>query len=156
MLNVSVPGYGDLEIENAVFDFNGTLAAGGKLHTAIRRMMPEIKEKLNVYILSSDTFGTVVSQCDGLGVHIKVIDSGRACALKADFIKQLGAGRTVCIGNGNNDIDMFRECALAVLIIGREGCSAKALAFADIVVNNIEDALNLLIDPTRIIATLRG
>jgi len=156
MLNVSIPGYKDLKIENAVFDFNGTIATGGKLSNAFKTRMPEIKEKLNVYILTSDTFGTVAAQCDGLGINIIVLDGDNACALKGDFVRQLGASHTVCIGNGNNDIDMFRECALAILIMGEEGCSAKALPFADIVVKNIEDALSLLTDPTRIIATLRG
>ena len=153
MLCISVPDEKDLELKNAVFDFNGTLASGGKLSNTVKLMLPRIKEKLTVYILSSDTFGTISEQCSGLGVEIKVVNGGAA---KGDFVKQLGAENTVCIGNGNNDIDMFCQCALSILVMGDEGCSKRALILADIVVKNIKDALNLLIDPSGIIATLRG
>ena len=156
MLKISIPGYRDFVFENVVFDYNGTLAVGGRLSAAVKEMMPAVKEKLNVYILTSDTFGTVADECAGLGVQIKVIDGAHACAAKSRFVRELGAKKTICIGNGSNDAKMFKACALSILIIGGEGCSSKAMAQADIVVSSIGDALNLLIDPVRIVATLRG
>ena len=59
------------------------------------------------------------------------------------------------VGNGNNDIDMLKNAELGIAIIGKEGCSVKSLLSADIVVNNIIDAINLLLNEKRMIATLR-
>jgi soluble P-type ATPase len=51
---------------------------------------------------------------------------------------------------------MFEVSALPIVIIGDEGCSSKTLLKADIVVKNVEDALSLIINPKRIVATLRA
>jgi soluble P-type ATPase len=40
-------------------------------------------------------------------------------------------------------------------VIGREGTAAALLGAADVVVTRIEDALDLLLDPRRLVATLR-
>jgi len=74
---------------------------------------------------------------------------------KANFISQLGSQNTICIGNGANDVGMFREAALAIAVIGKEGCAVKALKEADIVVNDIQDAFNLVLNPSNLIAALR-
>jgi len=74
---------------------------------------------------------------------------------KRKFIQELGVESTICIGNGTNDTGMFEACALAVIIMGKEGCSTKALAKADIAVKSSEDALELLLNPKTITATLR-
>ena len=44
---------------------------------------------------------------------------------------------------------------LAIAVIGAEGCFAKNLSEADIVVTNILDALDLLLRENRLRATLR-
>ena len=74
---------------------------------------------------------------------------------KKEFVQKLGWESTVCIGNGVNDAGMFEVSALSIIIMGEEGCAVKALTKADIVVKNSEDALNLLLNPKRITATLR-
>gem|GEM_PF-3702367 len=40
-------------------------------------------------------------------------------------------------------------------MVGKEGCYSKALFYADIVVNDIIDAMDLLINPNRLKATLQ-
>ncbi|MBV9327442.1 MAG: hypothetical protein JO020_15490 [Chloroflexi bacterium] len=50
---------------------------------------------------------------------------------------------------------MLREAALGIAIVGPEGLAAGALAAADVVVPSISDALGLLRNPKRLIATLR-
>jgi len=44
---------------------------------------------------------------------------------------------------------------LAIALVGREGCSVETLMQADIVCPTIGDALDLLLTPRRIVATLR-
>jgi len=156
MIKLTIPEQNELEIENAVFDFNGTLAVDGRLHQKVREMMMKIKETLNIYILSSDTFGSVLEECSALDVHVEIMQGENCSTQKRRFVNSLGSEKTVCIGNGMNDIGMFQICALSIAVIGNEGCSAKALAVADIAVRDIEDAMNLLLNPKRITATLRG
>lgn len=152
LLKIAVPGRGDILIENAVFDFNGTLATDGKLPENVIGLIEKIKKDTAVYILTADTYGTVRMECEGLGIQIKTIGSGNE---KRSFIRGLGASNTVCIGNGMNDIGMFEESALSIAVIGEEGCAVEALAAADLVVKDIKAAFALLLKPARITATLR-
>ena len=62
----------------------------------------------------------------------------------------------MAIGNGNNDREMLEGAGISVAVLGKEGCSAKTLAVADILVPSIEDGLDLLLKPHRLKATLRG
>lgn len=51
---------------------------------------------------------------------------------------------------------MCRDSALSVAVLGREGMSSRILGEVDVVTGSIEDALDLLIYPKRLVATLRG
>jgi P-type E1-E2 ATPase len=89
-------------------------------------------------------------------VRAKRLEAGRPeAAQKADVVRQLGAERVVAIGNGANDADMLADAALGIAIVGPEGVAAGALAAADVVVPTISDALGLLVNSKRLIATLR-
>lgn len=156
MLKIIIPGQNDLSIKNIVFDFNGTLATDGRLKPELKEMLSEIKKFSDIYILSSDTYGSVQNECKGIGIKILILNGDNGSMEKKKFVQMLGTENTICIGNGINDIGMFEACALSIVIMGEEGCSAKALMKADIAVKNSEDALGLLLNPKRITATLRG
>ncbi len=155
MLNIEIPGHEDIVVRNIVFDFNGTLATDGKLKTPLKQMLEEISKFTEIYILTLDTFGTVQKECKDINAKVQVLNPNKGSEEKKRFVQHLGAESTICIGNGMNDAGMFDISALAIIIIGEEGCSVKALAKADIVVKNIEDALMMLLNPKRITATLR-
>ena len=63
-------------------------------------------------------------------------------------------GRVV-IGNGANDALVLEAAALGIVVLGPEGASSRALRAADIVCSAVTDALDLLLDPTALAATLR-
>lgn len=42
------------------------------------------------------------------------------------------------IGNGMNDIEMFKVATLSIAVIGEEGCAGKLIVQSDIVVSSIE------------------
>lgn len=155
MLNITIPGREDLIIKNVVFDFNGTLATDGKIYPSLAPLMAQIKQIAEIFVLSSDTYGSVQNECGALGIHVRVLTSKNGGEEKRTFVRELGADSTICIGNGMNDCGMFEVCALSIIIIGEEGCCVKSLEKADIAVKNSEDALNLLLNPKRITATLR-
>ena len=59
-------------------------------------------------------------------------------------------------GNGRNDRKMLKAAALGIAVIQREGAAAETVAAADVVSSSILDALELLQNPKRLLATLRS
>ena len=103
-------------------------------------------------IASADTFGTAAAVAERLGVESLVVESG---ADKARLVDRLGADRCVAIGNGANDAAMLERAALSIAIVGPEGASPLAVAAADVACRSVVEALDLLLDPRRLLATLR-
>jgi soluble P-type ATPase len=62
----------------------------------------------------------------------------------------------VAFGNGANDVGMLRLTTIGIAIITSEGVAPRALQAADVLVQSPIDALDLLLYPKRLIATLRG
>jgi len=51
---------------------------------------------------------------------------------------------------------MSDVCQFSICVIGKEGCCGALLQHCDILVTSIEDALDLLLKPQRLRATLRA
>jgi len=157
MINLSMPGRDTpLELHNLLLDMNGTLTTDGVLITGVKEKLELLKKHLNMYLLTADTHGNGVSVAEELNIEIFKVSGVEGGQDKLDFLNTLRAENTVAIGNGYNDTLMLEQAALAVAVIGEEGCSVHALKRADIVVKDINDALSLLLNPLRIIASLRG
>ena len=158
MLTVDIPGWRSLQLELLLLDVNGTLTLDGDLLAEVDAGLKALIQvgMLDVQLVSADTFGHLDNIAAQLGVRAKRLEAGRPeAAQKADVVRQLGAERVVAIGNGANDADMLREAALGIAVVGPEGLAGGALAAADVVVVSINDALGLLRNPKRLIATLR-
>ena len=61
----------------------------------------------------------------------------------------------MAIGNGTNDVLMLEHCSLGIVVLGPEGTSGAALRAADVICRSIEEALDLLLSPQALVATLR-
>jgi soluble P-type ATPase len=158
MLTVDIPGWRSLQLEVLLLDVNGTLTLDGELLAGVDAGLKAFIQlgMLDVQLVSADTFGRLDNIAAQLGARAKRLESGRPeAAQKADVVTQLGGERVVAIGNGANDADMLGEAALGIAVFGPEGLAASALAAADVVVASIDDALGLLRNPKRLIATLR-
>ncbi len=151
MYTIDIPGRGELQLSHAVLDFNGTLADGGELLPDLGPLLFRVSSLLSCIILSADSFGSVHNALQAVPVHVEVVKTGKDKAL---FIEQM-AGGVVAVGNGWNDYEMFTRADLSIVTAGPEGAAAKALQVADIFVPNIYVALDLLLNPKKIIATLR-
>ena len=156
MIEIEIPGFGDLALQHLVLDYNGTLACDGKLLEGVRERLSMLSEQLEVHIITADTFGMAQTELDGLPCRIKILKQSNEAAQKENFIKALGAKKTAAIGNGNNDRLMLKKARLSVAVMGHEGCAVAALHAADIVVADINAGLDLLISPIRCRATLRN
>jgi soluble P-type ATPase len=156
MILLNIPGYKSIEVKNVVFDFNGTIAEDGILIEGIKERIKELSNRnVNIVILTADPFGTEREQCMGLPVKIETFYKENVSEEKKKIVEKLGYGATVSIGNGRNDLEMFKSSIISIAAIGKEGCFAKALFGADIVVSNIMDAIELLLNNNRIRATMR-
>ncbi|NLK51131.1 MAG: ATPase P [Syntrophomonadaceae bacterium] len=156
MIKKDIPGRGSLELEYLLLDYNGTLALDGYLMESVPELISRLAEFLEIHILTADTFGRVRAACVDLPVQIRIVSGDEGSLEKEEITRQLGQDRVVAIGNGYNDHCMLEACALGILIMGPEGCATKALLSADVVVKSIEEALELLLYPQRLVATLRN
>ena len=155
MIQVSIPGRGTMSLEVLVLDYNGTLALDGEMFESVKETLSRLSPFLEIHILTSDTYGTVVRQCEGLPIQVNVLKSTEHVKEKADYVLRFGNREVVAIGNGANDQLMLKHAHLGIAVIGFEGASTQALLSADLIVHSIEHALGLLIETQRLKATLR-
>ncbi len=154
MLTAEIPGRGRLDIHDLVLDLNGTLGVDGVVPGTVLERLGTLSQTIRVHVVTADTFGTAVA-LRRPGLQVQVLPPGDQVEAKAALVRALGASRTVAIGNGSNDEGMVREAAVGIAIVGQEGASSRTILAADIVTTRIEDALDLLIFPARLVATLR-
>ena len=155
MIEIDVPGWKTLRLEHAVFDVNGTLAVDGRLIDGVVDRLAALRDRLQVHMLTADTHGgqAAIVRQPGLAAHR--MTPGGEREQKAAFVERLGGSGVVSMGNGANDAGMLKASVLSIVVLGREGASGETLAAADVVVTNIRDALDLLLLPKRLSATLR-
>jgi soluble P-type ATPase len=79
----------------------------------------------------------------GERARLEILSTGGEDKAKAAYVRRLGSGRVACIGNGRND----RQA---------EGASVDVLAAADLVAPWVSDALDVLLKPGRLVASLRS
>ncbi len=152
MIELDIPGRGSYQLEHLVFDVNGTLAVDGILLEGVIERITALRAHLNIHLLTADTHGRQDVIDATLGLEAQRIGTS---AGKLRYVLDLGADRVVAIGNGANDVGMLRAAALGIAVLGPEGTAADAIDAADIVVPGIITALELLLNPRRIVATLR-
>jgi len=155
MIQINIPGRGTMKLEVLVLDFNGTLALDGEMFVSAKDNIIRLSQFLEIHILTADTFGSVERQCKGLPVQVKVLESLDHTTEKADYLLRFDSQEIIAIGNGANDQLMIKRAHLGIAVIGFEGASIQTLQSADLVVNKIEDAFGLFIEPQRLKATLR-
>jgi len=155
VLELNIPNWGNLEIENLLLDYNGTIALDGRLKEEIKPLILTLSKTLKIYVITADTFGSVKEELKDLPVEILILNSLNHTKEKRDFLNKLGSNSTIAIGNGNNDSLMLKDSIVSIAILGEEGCSMEAINSANILSPSIKYALELLINTKRLIATLR-
>jgi soluble P-type ATPase len=155
MISLDVPGFGALALQHCVLDFSGTHSVDGVLFDGVRERLGRLAELLEVHVLTSDTHGHAREALAGVGGTLHVLEGERHELQKERYVTRLGAQGVVAVGNGNNDAAMLQAARLGITVCGAEGCSVAALGGAAILVTSPLDALDLLLFPKRLTATLR-
>jgi P-type E1-E2 ATPase len=155
MIELNIPGRGLIELEHLVCDVNGTLALDGQLLDGVARLLTNLRDRLELHLLTADTHGRqelIDRQLNLTAIRIQPGDEGRQ---KAEYIRRLGAERVVAIGQGANDAAMLECASLGLCVLSKEGTAIETLLAADLVAPDIYAALELIENPLRLVATLR-
>lgn len=155
MIQVSIPGWGDLDIEYLVVDYNGTCAFDGKMKENAREMLQKVARYIKVFIITADSYGNIDTEGNTIDFSIIKVGKEDTGNDKGRIIRELGPEKVAAIGNGANDTQMLREAALGIGVIGDEGIASSLVKEADIIVKDITDALGIILHPERLLATLR-
>ena len=155
MIEINLPGAQLLRLSHLILDYNGTLAADGSLLPGVAERLGTLAKHLEIHILTADTFGSVRNQVAHLPVQLAVIPPEKQAQAKAAYLEKLGPANAAAIGNGRNDALMLKEAALGIAVMQTEGAATAALLAAEVVTAEIVDALDLLLHPDRLKATLR-
>ena len=154
-MTIEIPGFGTLRLEKLLLDYNGTLARDGKPLPGVIERLERLSTELRITVVTADTFGTVEREMAGSGVEVHILRSRDHTHEKQLVLERLGATHTLAIGNGNNDWLMLKHAVVGITVMGSEGCARAAMEAGDLLCGSITDALDLLLYPKRLIATLR-
>lgn len=155
MIEITIPGRGDLSLHHLVLDVNGTLATDGILIEGVARRINTLRDRLQIHLLTANTHNRQDSIDQMLGLHAHRLTPGNEAAQKAEFVQRLGCQTVISIGQGANDAHMLKQSAIGIAVLSTEGLAIETLLAADLLAPSITDALDLLEKPLRLIATLR-
>jgi len=155
MIEIDIPGGATLRLSHLVADYNGTLACDGRLIGGLAELIRRVSAVLKVHVVTADTFGQAAEQLEALPVTVTILPAGAQDEQKAQRVRELGADEAVSLGNGRNDVMMLGEARLGICIIESEGACSQALVAANVVCRSASEALGLLLNPKRLMATLR-
>lgn len=155
MLQIELPGSTELCLKDLVLDFNGTLACDGELITGVRERLLLLSKQLQIHVITADTFGSVGREMTAVPCETAIIPGEAQKEAKLLYIEELGAQTVVAVGNGRNDQLMLKAARLGMVTVQAEGAAIDAMLAADLVVSDILAALDLLLKPQRLVATLR-
>lgn len=155
MIELTIPGRGTVQLEHLVCDVNGTLALDGELIGGVAEALRRLRNRLAIHLITADTHGKQAIIDQQLELTAARLSPGDEPGQKAAYVRRLGAGRVVAVGQGANDAGMLSAAAIGIATLSPEGLAVETLQAADLVVTDILAAFELLENPMRLAATLR-
>jgi len=152
---LDIPGREACRLDHLVLDLNGTLTVDGQVLLGVPERLAALSAELTIHLATADTRGRAAEISAQLGISLTRVEPGAEAEQKQALVERLGATHVIAVGNGANDGRMLSAAALGIAVLGPEGLAGEALRAADVVVSRIEDALDLLLRPARLVATLR-
>lgn len=152
MQRIEIPQRETIELHHAVFDVNGTLAVDGVLLPGVLDRLERLATLVSITVLTAGTHGNMEVLKETLNYPFHIIKTGED---KERFVRQLGPANVIAFGNGANDAAMLRLAAIGVAVMAAEGVAISALQAADVLAQSPLDAIDLVLQPKRLVATLR-
>ena len=156
---IDIPGLGKLQINAILSDYTGTLAFSGRLVTGIKDRLLRLAQLVDIHVVTADSFGTAEKELKGLPLVCKRLEGEKEDVQKRRYAEELNPRYVASFGNGNNDrlhMKAVKEAGgLSIAVENGEGCALDAILNANVFVAGAVNAFDLLLEPTRLRATLR-
>jgi soluble P-type ATPase len=158
-ITIDIPGFGKLQINAILSDYTGTLSFGGKLVTGVKDRLVRLAQLVDIHVVTADSFGTAEEELEGLPLFCRKLEGPGEDVQKQRYAMELNPRCLASFGNGNNDrlhMKLVKEAGgLTIAVDNGEGCAHEAIRHANVFVAGAVNALDLLLEPTRLRATLR-
>ena len=158
-ITIDIPGFGKLQINAILSDYTGTLAFGGTLSPGVKDRLLRLAQLADIHIVTADSFGTAEKELEGLPLICRRFEGPGEDVQKQRYAMELNPSCQASLGNGVNDrlhMKLVKEAGgLTIAVDNGEGCAHEALRHANVFVAGAANALDLLLEPTRLRATLR-
>jgi len=154
MLTLFRPGLEPLEVEFLFLDFEGTLATDGRIHPKAKDKINLLSKRIRICVFAKGDPAPPEKTFRNMKAEVVYLTGGSFAKQKLDRLQELGPGRTVVIGNGQDDGPVIEDAGFGICVIGKEGASGEAVRKADLVVTSLLDAFDFLLKPLRQKATL--
>lgn len=152
-MNYAIPGLGEIEIKTIILDLNGTLSVAGQIVDGVKPRLEKLKSLgFKIMLFTGNTRNDADQICGDLGIEWKLAKSAED---KKNLALEMNPETCASVGNGRIDEELMKVVKLRILTVQSEGIHVQTLLNSDILVPNINDALDLFIDSNRLIATLR-
>ena len=152
-MTYDIPGLGKLEIKTIILDLNGTLSVAGNVPEGVKERLELLMSKgFKVLFFTGNTRNDADNLAADLGIEWRLAKNAED---KRDLAMELEPETCASIGNGLIDLELMKVAKLRIVTLQAEGVHIQTMLNSDIVVPNINDALDLFLDEQRLIATLR-
>jgi soluble P-type ATPase len=157
-ISIDIPGFGRRWIKIVVSDYTGTHSFAGTIAPDVKAKLRTLVALVDLHIVTADSFGAAGRELEGIAAPY-LLRTGKHDTEKAAYVSQLPLENVAACGNGNNDRLMLKAVkeggGLAIAVDNGEGCAVDAILNANLFVTGAANALDLLLDPVRLKATLR-
>ena len=93
MIELNIPGRGNYQLEHLVCDVNGTLAVDGQLFDGLVRQLTDLRDRLELHLLTADTHGRQDIIDKQLNIQAVRVVPGKEAEQKAAYVERLGADK---------------------------------------------------------------
>lgn len=152
-MTYDIPGQEQLEIKTIILDLNSTLSVAGKVPEGVKERLDQLKAKgFKVLFFTGNTRNDADDLDTSLGIEWKLAKNADD---KRNLALELEPDTCASIGNGLIDLELMKAVKLRIVTLQAEGVHIQTMLSSDIIIPNINDALDLFLDEQRLIATLR-
>ena len=158
-IDFKIPGFGDRHIQALLADYDGTLSNHNQVPDEIKARLIRLSEIIDIHILTGDRNVKAADCLGNLPVNIHILSEKDQDVQKRDYLIDFKTMNVVVLGNGNNDRLLLQAVktggGLCIAVQNGEGCAVDALINSHLLAANPAEAMDLLLNPDTLAATLR-
>jgi P-type E1-E2 ATPase len=154
-LELAASGSRALRLSHLVIEMNAALDIERQLLPGVPPRITQLAPRLACHLITADSSETASSIASTLGCTLTRVSVDEQASEKAGYVRGLGAAHVVAVGNSASDALMLATAELGICVVGGEGAATTSIVSSDLCCTTIEGALDLLIHPHLLAATLR-